>query len=308
MRARIPLLLTASLCLGTATAVAAAPAASTNASAAAANAQWYSVEVLVFRYTGPNAAQGELWPRTVAEPSLAKAVYPPAGTDPDYRVLARPSATIAQAQQRLAETDGYDPVTEIGWIQPGLDPATTRPVSLHPLPPPATALGAATAMGAATAITPATTATPAVTAASPLSAPAAASTLPPAVRVEGTATLAIAANKPYVQLDLRLCEPAPPGLELQAPAMNTAAAPATAAASTASAALSPVLFTAPAPASSVSAAPSRQCFALRESHQVTPGQMEYFDTSAFGVLALVHPVATPPAATATGPRAANTPH
>lgn len=303
MRAPIPLLLTASLCLGSATAVAAAPAASTNASAAMANAQWYSVEVLVFRYTGPDAAQGELWPRTVAKPSLTKAVYPSAGTDSQYRVLARPSATIAQAQQRLAESDGYDPVAEIGWIQPGLDTANTRPVSLNPLPPTATAMAAATAITAATAAT----AMPAVTAGPALTAPAAGSAMAPAVRVEGTATLAIAANKPYVQLDLRLCEPAPPGLELQAPAMNTAAAPATAAGSTASAALSPALLTAPAPASFASAAPSRQCFALRESHQVTPGQMEYFDTSAFGVLALVGPVATPPGATATSPQAANTP-
>lgn len=280
-------------------AAATAPSASTSA-AANPNLQWYSVEVLVFRYTGPDAARGELWPRTVARPSLANAVYPPAGTDPQYRVLARPSATVAQAQQRLAGTDGYDPVAEIGWMQPGLDPSTTRPVSLHPLPP------VATAGAAATAITPATVAVPAITAAPAVSAPAAASAMQPAIQVVGTATLAIAANKPYVQLDLRLCEPPPPGLELQAPAMNTAIAPATAA-GTAPMTLSPALFTAPAPASSASAAPARQCFALRESHQVTPGEMEYFDTPAFGVLALVHPVATPPGATAAGAQAASTP-
>lgn len=279
MRTCKPLVLCVALCLGAVTGIA-APAGKT----ATPDQDWYSVEILVFRYTGPQAAQGESWPPAVAAPSLKNAVYPPAGDDPAYRPLTQVSTIMVEAQQRLGDTGGYDPVAEIGWMQPGADPGTTRPVSLHPLPPAGSAPAAMTAGGAR-------------------------GVMQSSVQVQGTATLAIAANKPYIQLDLRLCEPPPPGLQLQAPPLNTAAAPATAtvATTTAATAMSPLLFTAPVPATGTpSPAALRQCFALRESHQVTPGQMEYFDTAAFGVLALVQP-ATPPAQGAARPRATHTP-
>jgi len=279
MRTCKPLVLSVVLCLGAVTGIA-APTGNT----ANTDQDWYSVEILVFRYTGPEAAQRETWPPTVAAPSLKNAIYPPAGNDPDYRPLTRTSTAMAQARQRLANTGGYDPVVGIGWMQPGTDPDTTRPVSLHPLPSASSATPGMTT-GAAQGVTQ----TP--------------------IEVAGTATLAIAANKPYIQLDLRLCEPPPPGLELQAPTLNTAAAPATATAPAPvpATSMSPLLFTAPAPVTvDQAAAVRRQCFALQESHQVTPGQMEYFDTAAFGVLALVQPV-TPPAPVAAVPRAAHTP-
>lgn len=278
MRICKPLVLSVALCLG-AVAATAAPAEKT----ANPDQDWYSVEILVFRYTGPQAAQGEIWPPTVAMPSLKNAVYPPAGDDPDYRPLTQVSTVMVQAQQRLGDTGGYDPVAEIGWMQPGADPGTTRPVSLHPLPSAGSVAAAMTAGAAQGVMQPQA----------------------PPVAVQGTATLAIAANKPYIQLDLRLCEPPPPGLELQAPAPNTAPVPATAIA--AATTMGPLIFTAPAPATTTgAAAPPRQCFALQESHQVTPGQMEYFDTAAFGVLALVQPVTTP-APAAAKPRGAHTP-
>lgn len=280
MRACKILLLATVLSLGPAV-VMAAPSGTQPADAKTTQS-WYAVEILVFRYTGPEAAQGEIWPSTVPAPPLKNAVYPPAGTYPDYRPLTEVSTLMVQARQRLAATAGYDPVAEIGWMQPEADPSTTRPVSLNPLP--------ATAAAAAPAV---------------MTAPPPGSTTLPAVQAEGTAALAIAANKPYVQLDLRLCEPPPPGLELQAPALNTAPAPATAVMSSTLA--GPADFSAPVTGSAATpAAPPLQCFALRESHQVTPGQMEYFDTAAFGVLALVRPV-TPPATAATTPRAAHTP-
>ncbi len=265
-----PFILIATLCLGLAgTASAFAATIPTE--------QWYAVEILVFRYTGPDAAQGELWPRTVAAPALENAVYPPAGTQPNYLILNASSPLISQAWQRLSNTTGYDPLLEIGWMQPGYDTDATRPVSLEPIAPPA-----------------ATTTAVAMTTLTPI-APGAA---PPTVQVQGTATLAIAANKPYIQLDLRLCEPPPPGIMLQAPTPDTAPVPATTATS-----MSPIALSAAAAALPTV---SRQCFALHESHKVTPGQMEYFDTAAFGVLALVRPVTTP-ATAAVKPQAVNTP-
>lgn len=233
---------------------------------------WYAVEILVFRYTGPEAAQGETWPPTVAVPSLKNAVYPPAGTDPHYRPLTEISTSMVQAQQRLAATSGYAPLDETGWMQPGEDPDSTRPVSLAPIQP-------TTAAGASAGMT----------------APVAQSAPQAAVRVQGTATLAIANNKPYIQLDLRLCESPPPGIVVQAPALDTASAPASA---TAAVAMTPAALSAPIPASTTLPAIARQCFALKESHQVTLGQMEYFDTAAFGVLALVRQVTPPTTAAA----------
>ena len=268
-----PFILIATLCLGLASTVSAF-------AAMAPTEQWYAVEILVFRYTGPDAAQGELWPRTVAAPALENAVYPPAGTQPNYLILNASSPLISQAWQRLSNTVGYDPILEIGWMQPGYDTDSTRPVSLEPIAPPATA-------AAFVATTP--------------SASAAPGAVSPAVQIQGTATLAISANKPYIQLDLRLCEPSPPGIMLQAPTPDTAPVPATAATS-----MSPVDLSALAAVAAATPIVSRQCFALHESHQVTPGQMEYFDTAAFGVLALVRPV-TIPVTAAAKPQAGNTP-
>ncbi len=98
-----PFILIATLCLGL-TVTASAFAATTPTE------QWYTVEILVFRYTGPDAAQGELWPRTVAAPTLENAVYPPAGTQPNYLILNASSPLISQAWQRLSNTAGYDPL------------------------------------------------------------------------------------------------------------------------------------------------------------------------------------------------------
>jgi len=273
MRASKPLVLTVALYLGAVTAI-----ASPAPKPAIPGQDWFAVEILVFRYTDPQAAQGETWPPTVPVPSLKNALYPPAGTDPQYLPLTKISTLMVQAQQRLATTSGYEPLEETGWMQPGEDANSTRPVSLGPIQ--------ATVSPGASVTT---------------IAPAAQSAAQAAVQVQGTAMLAIADNKPYIQLDLRLCEPPPPGIVIQAPTMDTAPTPATADSTAASMAL-------PAPVSATAAIPSvsRQCFALQESHQVTPGQMEYFDTAAFGVLALVRQV-TPPATAAAVPRARNTP-
>ena len=248
----------------------------------AAEPDWYSVEILVFRYTGPDAAQGELWPRTVAAPSLANAVDPSSGKMQDYLPVNQTSAVMSQSWQRLENASGYAPVLEIGWMQPGYDTKTTRPVSLTPL----VATGATAAAAAK-----------AMTAPMPVSAPAAQSAFMPAVQAKGTATLAVVANKPFIQLNVRLCEPPPPGLELQAPTAATASGSALAAmtsmppATALTEARMPI--SAPSPASATVPAQPRQCFALHQSHQVTTGQLEYFDTSAFGVLALVNPIKTP---------------
>jgi len=296
MRIAKTLVLAASLAVVATATVAFAATAPTKPSPA--EQDWYSVEILVFRYTGPDAAQGELWPRTVPAPSLAKAVDPSSGKTQDFLPISQTSTVMSQSWQRLENASGYAPVLEVGWMQPGYDTKSTRPVSLTPIP----ATAASTAAGAMTS--PIATASP-----NPVTAPSAQSTFGPAVQAEGTATLAVADNKPYIQLNVRLCEPPPPNLELEAPTGATASSSAIAAMTSMPPTISTLAQTAmsaPGPASAEAPTQARQCFALHQSHQVTPGQLQYFDTAAFGVLALVNPIKTP-AAAATAPQAAHTP-
>lgn len=248
-----------------------------------AQPQWYAVEVLVFRYTGPHAAQGVVWPRKVPAPSLAGAIYPPASKTNAYVPLQSTATVMRQAWQRLTASEGYVPLLQTGWMQPGLNTDSARPISLHPLPHAATAPMAMTSPAG-----PATT----LSAPGTIGTPTAGSAAMPA-RVEGTATFVVSDNKPYVKLNLRLCEPPPAGITLQAPSAATAPETALAAMTTMTAAS----LSLPAPATAdnptTSSMAQRQCFALQESRQVKPGQLEYFDTAAFGVLALVNPVKTP---------------
>lgn len=248
---------------------------------------WYAVEVLVFRYTGPGAAQGESWPPRVGAPPLANALYPAPAATGAYAARPTASATFAQAQARLAAAGGYQTVAHLGWQQPGVGATAARPVSLAPLP--VTAAGGATATAAFSETT-------------PQSGAAAATTAPAAtVRLDGTATLIVADKKPHIALDLRLCEPPPPGIRIQAPAAQSANAAAPASAAAAASAAAPASLAAP-----LGTAVRGQCFALRQRRQVTPGRLEYFDNPAFGALVLVAPL-TPPGAGAGAPPAATAP-
>jgi len=284
----------------------AALAATAPTKPSAAEQDWYSVEILVFSYTGPNAAQGELWPRTVPASSLAGAVDPSSGKMQNYLPIIQTSTVMSQSWQRLEDASGYAPVLETGWMQPGYDTKTTRPVSLTPIA--ATLVG--TAGEAMTSPMAANASANRVTSPIPGSAPSPQSSFGPAVEADGTATLAVADNKPYIQLRVRLCEPPPAGLELEAPTGATASSSALAAMTsmppTTTSSLAQAAISAPESASAGVPTRTRQCFALHQSHQVTPGQLQYFDTAAFGVLALVNPI-KPPAAAATTLQAAHTP-
>ena len=212
----------------------------------------YSVQVLIFRYTGPDAAQGEIWPPTVAAPATAKAVYPPAvATGKPYAALATPAAAMTAAANRIAGAAGYTLVLQLGWRQPQTPP--TQAVAVSVAPPLASAPDATTAG-------------------------------PAAVDVDGTVTVVTANRKPNVALDLRLCEPPPPNLELQLPA-PAGTVPGVLAATLAA----PAAFTSQAPVPTA----ARQCFALEQRRFVTAGRLEYFDTPAFGVLVLVDEIKPP---------------
>jgi len=281
-------------CLALITALLLAAAASAATSPESGNApppNWYRVQVLAFRYTGPGTAQGETWPAHVPMPALSGARYPGTANGAAYARTGTPAKAIAAARSRLAAAAGYAPVLEIGWRQPDTDADDAQPVSLAPLPASAPAAGSLAVARAAGARR---------------TRPAGASGRAP-VKLDGTATLAVANGKPHVALDLRLCEPPPPNLQIQAPVAATASATAGATAATAFSLLAPAA-SAPVATTAGPAAPGppRQCFAMHQQRQVKPGRLEYFDHPAFGVLVLVTEV-SPPAAAATAPRAVNGP-
>lgn len=267
-----------------AAAASAAPTPTTGANPAAKSVGWYSVEVLVFRYVQPAAIEGESWPPSVPAPSLAHAVYPSTAATGAYAALAKNSALMDRAEARLATSGNYAVLAKLGWRQPATPPQT---VSIAPLP--------ASLLPAASATAPAST-LPAASATPPASAPSASTTLPPAASssgLSGTARLDVSNSHTYVTLNLRLCEPAPPGIVVRPPAPATATATFAASAQTAARALAP-------------AQPATPCFALDQSQEVTPGQFQYFDSPIFGALVLVQAI-TPPEAAATAPRAASAP-
>lgn len=224
---------------------------------------WYAVEVLVFRYTGPDAAQGESWPAQVPAPATTGTVYPPAVATGPYAALPAASTAVAAARVILSTAPGYAPVVEMGWRQPQTPPTQAKPVALAP---PGTAPAPESATGAA--------------------------------QVEGRVTVITANRKPNVSLRLRMCETAPPGIELQPPAAASAP-PVTTAPSVSTVppvATAPATIAPPFPQTSVTAAANAsgiQCFVLRQRRFVTPGQFEYFDNPAFGALVLVREIKAP---------------
>lgn len=205
----------------------------------------YAVEVLVFRFTGPGAARGETWPASAPAPATAGAIYPPAAPASAYAPLSHPAATIAAAAARLRRAPGYALVAELGWRQPAAPASAARPVSLAPL----TASAPAAATGAATA------------------------------SIAGTVTVISANRKPNVALDLRLCEPTPSGVTIEAPAV--ASLPSS------GSAIQPLFAPAAQSALAYQTAPQTLCFGLAQRRFVSLDRLEYFDNPAFGVLVLV---------------------
>ncbi len=223
---------------------------------------WYSVEVLVFRYVQPVTSGNETWPASVPAPSLAHAVYPAAAATGAYSAPGTRSAAIVTTERRLEAAGIYEVVAETGWRQPA---DSAQMVSIAPMP---------------------------------ASANAAISQAATRVKLDGTARLQLSGAHTYVALNLRLCEPAPPGIVVRAANPATATGEATPA------------FPAPDEnaAQDLSTLQSgTSCFALNESREVTPGQFEYFDDPIFGALVFVqtitpptNPTATPPAASSPG--------
>src|SRR5690625_3935709 len=173
-----------------------ATSSTTTAAAVAPATTWHAVEVLVFRDVSAMNAQAETWPATVPVPSLANAVYPNEIESGAYAALSGHGSLIANAMLRLQRNSDYAIVETLAWQQPG---DSSRRVSFTPLPVATSSSG-----GLGTDID---------MNANRISQPV--------TRLEGTARLQSAGRRTYLTLHLRLCEPSPAGIIVQAPLATT---------------------------------------------------------------------------------------
>ncbi|MGH8372174.1 MAG: CsiV family protein, partial [Gammaproteobacteria bacterium] len=148
-RLRISLLLTTLLLLpaSLSTRAATPPAGNT-----AANLSWYDVELIVFRYTDPQAGDMESWPADPGMPDWKDAIpllTPPASpaANKNTGVTLTPFMQI-DAQQldnawnRLKHSHDYEPLLHVAWVEPLADHATAASVRIG-TPPPAPAVTSA---------------------------------------------------------------------------------------------------------------------------------------------------------------------
>ncbi|MGH8370988.1 MAG: CsiV family protein, partial [Gammaproteobacteria bacterium] len=125
---------------------AAAPAANT-----ASNTSWYDVELIVFRYTDPQAGDMESWP---VDPGIsgwnaASALLPLPTTDTTPATSNAASALtplmqidahqLDNAWNRLKNSHDYEPLLHVAWVEPLTDHSNAVSVRVGvPPPPPAT--------------------------------------------------------------------------------------------------------------------------------------------------------------------------
>jgi len=232
-------------------------AAPATTAAVAPAANWYNVEVIVFRVLDPNAGSGETWPVDPGMPdwNAALPLNPPNSVGPavPYQTLSPVSEQLSEAWNRLRRSKGYEPLLHVTWTQPALERESAPAVRIG-VPPQAAVPSAATA------------ATPAPAAATR----AGTESLKP-TQVYGDAKLST--TGPYLHFDVDLVLQGPPAKQ----AMPSAA--------TLSSAL-------PAPAASTGAAPAPayQLYRLRHDMRVNGGKLAYFDHPLFGAIVLVTPV------------------
>lgn len=230
---------------------------------------WYTVAILVFRYDGPDVGKGETWPARVPAPPINHAIYPPSVATGAYAASAQLPGIMERSRMKLQRAKGYSPVLAMAWQQPAGKSAEAKAVSLTPVP----------------SISPSSAS---------VSSPAVASSA--AASLTGTVKLLVSHNVPAIALDLRLCEPQPTGVLIQAPPSSTR----THGIRTPSPESRFQAYGVAEPASSTSAAghelssPSRrQCFLLHQRAAVKFARLQYFDNPIFGALVVVNKAEPP---------------
>jgi hypothetical protein len=221
-----------------------------------AQANWYNVEVIVFRTLDPDAGSSETWPVDPGMPdwNAAQALNPPdsIGSAVPYQALSPVSEQLTEQWNRLRHSRNYEPLLHVSWTQPALERESSPSVRIGVPPTTAAAPGA-------------------VTVAAPAAATGAAAQALKPTQTYGTAKLST--TGPYLHFDVDLV--------LQGPLAKQA----TPSAATLSSAM-PV----PVAGTTVAVVPVYQLYRLRKDMRVNGGKVAYFDHPLFGAIVLVTPV------------------
>ncbi|HET7921336.1 MAG TPA: CsiV family protein [Gammaproteobacteria bacterium] len=250
--------------------------------ASAVSPNWYDIELIVFRYTDPQAGAMETWPADPGVPdwNAATPLLAAADTTTPLKPGTAPAAPIPFMQNdtyqlngewnRLEHSNGYQPVLHVAWSEPLTDHATALAVRIG-VPPAAPVVGN-NAGFALPAPTPATAASPGTPA--------------PAAPTPVYGTVKFSQYAPYLHLDVDLvCQgPVAKHLMVSLPVASSQASPAAASGSL------------PAPANQPADAPTMQWYRMTQDRRIESGRLNYFDNPMFGVLVLVtpHPLPTTP--------------
>ena len=110
---------------------------------------WYDVELIVFRYTDPNAGSLETWPVNPGMPDWDSAVpLNPNGSGLPYMQLTPSGFRLEADWQKLSHSPDYQPLLHVAWTQPAIDRATALFVRIGSQPPMAPTAGTTPATSA----------------------------------------------------------------------------------------------------------------------------------------------------------------
>lgn len=116
------------LLLGLMIAAAVPPAAAQSA------ADWYEIEIIVFRQPEPTGANAELHPVDPPPPEASQVVslrQPGAGGVP-YEMLRSGDLKLGGVYESLEQSERYEPLLHIGWRQPGVGESAAASVAIPP--------------------------------------------------------------------------------------------------------------------------------------------------------------------------------
>ena len=270
-RPSICLLLTTLLLSTLPAARAAAPSGNSSA-----NQSWYDIELIVFRYTDPQAGDLESWPADPGTPdwNAATALQPQAtpagnGAATGPTAFAQIDAHQLDADwSRLKNSHDYQPLLHVAWMEPLTDHSTAAPVRIG-VPPPA----------------PTATSTPGLAIQPPVTPVQAVAPPPAPVPTPVYGSVKFSQYGPYLHFDVDMvCQGPIAAHIMQVPVTSSMTVPASAS------------VTMPAAAVPLAGATTTdyQWYRMTEDRRIEAGKLNYFDNPMFGVLVLVtpHPAAT----------------
>ena len=99
---------------------------------------WFEVELIVFRQTGPDQAATETWPDAPGRPAVDTALeLEPAGDAViPFMALSAANSRLTKEWDALRRSSRFEPVAYFAWIQPPFDRAAATAVRIASATPP----------------------------------------------------------------------------------------------------------------------------------------------------------------------------